>query len=109
MKTIEYWEKQREEALERLRRIQMSAKALMPYESTPLNAHGVLNLSIPSLEKSPRNFRIRGRRWASFYRRWQRNQQFRLGLKKKHAKTLKQIAYIEERIRVLTPTFWSHL
>lgn len=108
MKTIEYWEKQREEALERLRRIQVMAKSLM-HESTPLTANGALNLSIPRLEKNPRNLRIRGRRWASFYRRWQRNQQFRLGLKKKHTKTLKQIAYIEERIRVLTPTFWAHL
>lgn len=95
-KSIDYWERELEEA----------RYALFCMENAPTSQL----MYAMAVDYAPQRRDSRRRWvWRRAFLKWRLRQQRIMWERRKHEKLLRRIAYIEERIRLTTPCFWERL
>ena len=90
MKTVDYWDKKRDAVL----------RAIEQFDRIgPSRGH----------RPSPRKGKMTHYVWRTQYESWLVSEKTSRAFADRRAKLARRLAYIEERIRVTAPTFWSKL
>jgi hypothetical protein len=104
MKPAQYWEKKRREVLAKLARLERGTSIQGPIwlPARTMRCH------------QPPPLKQRGRKhhhalWKAQYGRWRANERDLVQRRRQREKLVRVLAYIEERLAVLTPTFWATL